>query len=154
MKKVGPLKTPSSIRQKGVPEFRVGRCLCCVAKIMHIMTKRWRQGCNATSPTICRYQVGRCRWIWERMLKPRAHLTLPVDSTITYLFIGTTAKTVRSTLQRNVIDHNLLYPFHAKNDMPQELHHPPRRSIAKLRIDNPLAEPDIILQRALLNLLS
>ena len=52
------------------------------------------------------------------------------------------------------MDHNLLYPFHSKNDMPQELHHPPRRSIVKLRVDNPLAKPDIIIQRTLLNLLS
>lgn len=53
-----------------------------------------------------------------------------------------------------MIAHNLLYPFHPKNDMPQEFHHPPGGSVAKFRVDNPLPELDIILQRALLNLLS
>lgn len=38
--------------------------------------------------------------------------------------------------------------------MPQELHHPPGRSIAKFCIDNPLPELNIILQWSLLNLIS
>lgn len=38
--------------------------------------------------------------------------------------------------------------------MPQELHNPPRRSVSKLRVDNPLPELDIILNRTPLNLIS
>lgn len=38
--------------------------------------------------------------------------------------------------------------------MPQELHHPSGRSVAKFCVDNPLPELDIIFQRSLLNLIS
>lgn len=34
---------------------------------------------------------------------------------------------------------------HAENHMPQELHHPSRRGVAQFRVDNPLAEFDVIL---------
>lgn len=46
---------------------------------------------------------------------------------------------------------NLLYSVHAKNYMPQELHHPPTFRIALFRVDDPLAYLFVITQRALQN---
>lgn len=42
--------------------------------------------------------------------------------------------------------------LHAKNDMPQELHHPPGHGIVQFRLDNPLPELHIVLTRSLQHL--
>lgn len=49
---------------------------------------------------------------------------------------------------------NLLYTLHAKNNMPQELHHPTGGCIVQFRIKNPLPNLDIVIQRTLLHLIA
>lgn len=89
----------------------------------------------------------------------KAHSALAVNLAIAEFFVGTAAgKEIRlETIQKPGIGEprpkkNLLDRFLAENNMPQELHDAPAACIALVGVNDPLAELDVVVARALENL--